>query len=401
MMRVLMVLRRFPPVSFGGGELSALTLVRGLLSRGIGVTVLTGRGHPGADAVPLPSDLRSRLTLDAALDPGPRGDEAAWNHSVASAVRRIDRHDILHVHDPRLIPGAVRGAGGQTPAVATINDLWPTCYYSMHYRRGDLCPSCSLAGLFRCLDDWGGNRLAAPAILAATRWRTRRLMRLDGVLARSDEVRDILRRNGVNVPTVVTWPLVEDVFTPTPVTGTGKIGYVGRVDRGKGVDLAIRALAHLDGPELIVAGGGPYTGEYRSLAERVGVGDRVRFIGPVPHSRVPRLFRDVDLVLVPSARVEPMPRALIEAAMAGRAVVVSDITGGVEIVLDGTSGRVFRAGSVPALVEAVTPVLEEDTAARMGRAAREHIERIYSADRIVDDVAGFYVDVLQERAPVN
>jgi glycosyltransferase involved in cell wall biosynthesis len=387
-MRIILLMRRFPPVSFGGGELSALSLVRELLSKGHDVTVLTGIDHPGTGRVPLPGDLSARLKVVPDIDARPSDGGKHWTRAAGRAIEEhLEGHDVLHVHDPILIPAAVKHR--RVPVVATINDMRATCYYSMHFRRGAHCPECSGEGLKECLSDWGGNRLMASFILRRTREATAQLNDLDGILPRSTQVEEVLRRNGVETPAVICPPLVHGPFDVSPAPGSQLAGYVGRIDRGKGIDTAIKALGRTKDVRLRIVGSGPYLEEYQQLAEGQGVADRVEFTGPVDHEEIAAVIAGMDVVLIPSARLEAMPRALIEAAYAARAVVVSDATGGHEFVIPEETGFVFKAGNASSLAAALRRAFNSDLEA-MGRNALAHVESDYDVSGIVDRVIELY-----------
>ena len=394
-MKIVLLMRRFPPVSFGGGELSALSLVRELLSRGHAVTVLTGRDHPGTGRVPLPGNLSAGLEVVPGVDARPDDAEKRWTREAGRALDgHLAGHDVLHVHDPMLIPAAVRHR--RTPVVATINDMRATCYYSMHFRRGEHCPECSGKHLRECLSDWGGNRLMAPIILRRTRAATAELNELDGILPRSRQVEEVLRRNGVLTPSVICPPLVHGPFDVSPTPGSALAGYMGRIDRGKGIDTSIRALSRLKDVRLRIVGSGPYREAYERLAGDLGLAGRVEFTGPVDPGEVPAAMAGMDVVLAPSARLEAMPRALIEAAYAARAVIVSDATGGREFVVPGETGFVFEAGNASSLAAALRRAFSSDLEA-MGRNALTHVEADYDVGEIVDRVITLYGKVLGTR----
>lgn len=151
-----------------------------------------------------------------------------------------------------------------------------------------------------------------------------------------------------------------EVFSPGDRTaararfglGDGPIvGFVGRIQALKGVDVAIRAVAAIPGCELLVVGGPSGPGGaadlagFRSLAEEVAPG-RVHFHGPMDHTEVVDAYRAVDALIVPS-RAESFGLVALEAQATGIPVVASRVGGLPYIILDGVSGRLV-AGHDPA-----------------------------------------------------
>lgn len=117
---------------------------------------------------------------------------------------------------------------------------------------------------------------------------------------------------------------------------------VGALLAIKGQALAIRALAHLpDDATLALAGGGPDEPMLRSLAERLGLGGRVLFLGSVEHDMLPHLLRAADAMVLPSER-EGLANAWIEALACGTPLVIPDAGGAREVVCHATAGRIVE-----------------------------------------------------------
>lgn len=91
------------------------------------------------------------------------------------------------------------------------------------------------------------------------------------------------------------------------------------------------------------------------------------------------VFEQSHLVCLPSYR-EGVPKALIEAASVGRAIVTTDVPGCREIVVDGLNGLLVPARDAGALADAIDTLLaDRDERARMGQAARHRVEADFSA----------------------
>jgi D-inositol-3-phosphate glycosyltransferase len=120
------------------------------------------------------------------------------------------------------------------------------------------------------------------------------------------------------------------------------VGFVGRIQALKGVDVAIRAVARIAGCRLLVVGGpsGP-DGEtefesLRRLAEDLAPG-RVVFHGPMEHAEVVDAYRACDAIVVPS-HSESFGLVALEAMATGVPVVASRVGGLPYVVVDGASG---------------------------------------------------------------
>jgi len=160
-----------------------------------------------------------------------------------------------------------------------------------------------------------------------------------------------------------------------PRPGLPRLLLVGAFER-KGLDVAIRALAMMKVPaELLAVGSGRRTA-FASLAESLGVGDRVRL--EPPSGDIAEVYRTADAFVFPT-RYEPFGMVIAEALASGVPVVTSAVAGAAELVRDGESGFVVPDSEDAAgFARALDRVLGSDPAARarMAAAAREAVRTV-------------------------
>jgi type III pantothenate kinase len=212
----------------------------------------------------------------------------------------------------------------------------------------------------------------------------------------SDEVGE-LERMGVDVGHVRVVPCGVDVdeFTADgeqPGTHRPRLLVAGRMVPRKGLDTAIRALAHLPEAELVIAGGvaldeqanDPEAQRLRRVAEESGVLDRVEFVGPVDHHDIPALYRSADVVLA-TPWYEPFGITPLEAAACGRPLVGSAVGGLLDSVADGETGRLVPPRDPEALADAVQEILDDPQTARVwGRQARRRAVDRFSWETVAE-----------------
>lgn len=103
--------------------------------------------------------------------------------------------------------------------------------------------------------------------------------------------------------------------------------WAGRLEPIKGFPLALEALRHTSFPvRLVVAGQGPMLSRYRKMVAKLGLAERVQFLGRVPHERMGVLFRQADAFLFTSIR-DSFGAVVLEAMAFGVPVVVPDHQG--------------------------------------------------------------------------
>jgi len=131
---------------------------------------------------------------------------------------------------------------------------------------------------------------------------------------------------------------------------------VGNLVPEKGIDQAVRALAHLHRGSLLIVGEGSEQAALERLAAELGVTSSVAIVAAMPQTRLALAYSAADILLLPSVR-EGWPNVLLEAMACGTPVIAAD-TGGVrEIVALPDTGRVLPERSVEALVVAIESVV--------------------------------------------
>ena len=156
------------------------------------------------------------------------------------------------------------------------------------------------------------------------------------------------------------------------------IGWVGRLSHEKGVDVLVRALAHVKRSENLhvsIIGSGPSEVDMRALAAATGVSDRIHWYGTIPESF--RLYRAFDAFVL-SSRTEGTPIVLLE-AMAAEVPVITTAVGGVPDVVRSTEALLVPPEHPVMLAGAIEAVRQEPTVAcARAVAARRRLEEVFA-----------------------
>jgi type III pantothenate kinase len=185
---------------------------------------------------------------------------------------------------------------------------------------------------------------------------------------------------------------------PREATVRPRLLSVGRLVERKGVGNAIRALADLPEPELVVAGGpdpaaldaDPEVQRLRSVAEAEGVADRVHVRGRVERPQLPALMRSATAVIcVPW--YEPFGIVPLEAMASGVPVVAAAVGGLIDTVVDGVTGVHVAPRDPDRLAETLRELLG-DPARRQayGRAGEKRARSLYDWERVAGATADVY-----------
>jgi len=241
------------------------------------------------------------------------------------------------------------------------------------------------------------------------------------IASTADESAELVRTYGAVSERVFVVPPGVDLSVFQPVDrdeARRKIGYgpgrlllfVGRLERLKGVEVAIRALALLrdrnhDDVRLLILGEDSKDGDegekdrLKAVAADIGVRDRVDFLGSVAHHELPYFYSAADVCVMPSYS-ESFGLVGLEAQASGRPVVGSDVSGLRSVIRDQVSGYLIAGHDPAEYAERIGRLLEDpELAQQMGRRGRLLAQR-YSWTRTADRLRELFEDVA-ERAQIR
>ncbi len=116
---------------------------------------------------------------------------------------------------------------------------------------------------------------------------------------------------------------------------------VGALIERKGQDIAIAALANIEGARLVLVGKGDDEAHLRALAQDLGLAERVHFAGSLDHDLLPLILSASDAMVLPTMN-EGLANAWVEALACGTPVVTCDVGGARELITNNTAGRLVE-----------------------------------------------------------
>jgi len=351
-----------------GAERQVILLAKGLRRRGwrVSVVALSGAGSPAA------SDLIDEGV--AFLSLGFRrglADPGGWLRF--NRWLRVERPDIVHAHLPHAA-WLSRWSRLCAPRPVFIDTLH----------------SSSTGGLGRRL----GYRFS--------RWLPHRVTAVSHAVAKSH-----LQARMVNPAalSIISNGVGTNEFGPNLETraavrrelplGDGFLWLAaGRLEPVKDYPTLLSAMAQLHpSARLVIAGIGPLRDALQNLSERLGLGNRVTFLGF--ETDMKRWFQAADGFVL-SSRWEGLPTALIEAASCGLAAVATDVPGVDEVIVDKVTGLLAAPADPDALAAAMKTVIEMPYAQRgemAAQARRRALER-FSLETVLDSWEDLYRNLL-------
>jgi glycosyltransferase involved in cell wall biosynthesis len=199
-----------------------------------------------------------------------------------------------------------------------------------------------------------------------------------------------LIRNAVDLDDVVLARDVAPEIHAWRQRGATVIGYMGRLDPAKGVEVLLRALLFLRNQKvhLVVVGEGDDRNRLESLSKNLKLSEKVSFVG-YQEDRFSYL-KGFSAFVLPSFS-EGTPRCLMEAMGAEVPIIASDIEGCRVLIEHGRTGLLFPCGNSEALATAIDETLEDpDLARSRATKAREFVEDSFSAKRMALEYQALY-----------
>jgi glycosyltransferase involved in cell wall biosynthesis len=333
--------------------------------------------------------------------------------SIASAMRRILKidPDVVHVHSKQLFfPAILSALLLKKPLVLTILDHFPLCPYLLLLKPGGcLCTSYHGWECRQCIVS-SQSRLAKAlrimfpqfiiggiGALRASIFR-RLLHRVDLIVTLSDTSKRRYLDYGIpedQLQVIYHYTVNKDGGTAASFRSLDEgpfVLFVGWLSSSKGLHIAVRALKGITpqhpAVRLVVVGTPVGSEAYKHAVEaeieRLGLRDRVIFMGKRPNDEVLGLIRRSSAVIVPEQWPNDFgPVILVEAMALGKPVVASRLGATGEFIRDGVDGYLVEHNDAQAYAERLSRLLGNEGL------AREMGDRARAAVAFLDDAAQF------------
>lgn len=301
---------------------------------------------------PKPTGLLARL---------PGGDPFAVMGAIEKRLLSLARElqpDVIHAHSPVLdgVPAIRVGKKLGIPVVYEIRAFWEdaavdhgtTTEGSLRYR------------LTRALETWAVKQADAVTVICEG-------LRADLVARGVPAGKITVIPNAVDIDKFETGGRADPELKLKLGLGASRVlGFIGSFYAYEGLDLLIAALPAIlrqtPDVKLLLVGGGPQEDALKQQVMALDLKDKVVFTGRVPHAEVNRYYDLVDVLVYarhPMRLTELVtPLKPLEAMAQGRLMVASDVGGHKELIQDGRTGVLFRAGQAGDLASKVVALLK-------------------------------------------
>lgn len=355
-------------LAYGGAEIQVAALSKGLRQRGWDVSVVSLM-EPRA----LTDELRAHGVEIRSL--GMKRGQADWRGLVKlRKIVREFRPDIVHSHmvHANLLARVVRVIAPVPGLICTAHNTdegaqWRYVAYRLTDRLCDHMTNVSAVSVEASIERGAvpaGKIECVPNGVDFSRFRV------------GEEVRELVREE-LGVGGDFLWLAV------------------GRLEAQKDYPNLLHAFADVArgcrSTRLAVVGDGPLRGELKALANRLGVAEKISWLGL--RDDVPHLLKAADAYVM-SSEWEGLPMVLLEASAAGLPIVATDVGGVREIVAPEAGGTLVAARDHTGLADAMRQLmgLSADELSSRGAKASAHARSRYSLDAVLDRWEEMYAE---------
>ena len=313
------------------------------------------------------------------------GRNLSWWFYTQAIRRWRGRHGELDatsdiIYSPWLYPDGVaaaqaaRGRGTRLWLMALGSD---TFHLQVPARRQKILEACVQAEGVICVSNQLADRLASAGVP-----RTKLHVVPNGV----DKSVFCVRANDDHPPPSEAHPPSPHSTAPRFDRASPLVLFVGNLVPVKAPDVLVEAFATAtdsadNSPHLLMIGSGEMLTSLEQLAAKLGIADRVHFLGRLPPEQVARWMNRADLLCLAS-RSEGMPNVVLEARASGLPVVTTPAGAVPELPLDRHALLVARSGSPEDLAKALCEMLSRPPAPRIADPAVPTWSQM--ADRVLE-----------------
>lgn len=363
----------YPPNFVGGAELIAHYQAKVLKAKGRNVIVFAGENGTDGERYSMRQDEYDGLPVFRIFLQ--LRDYAA--EFVNFSHPKVDSHfnclldafspDVVHMHNLiGLSLGVIHAAKRRgIKTVMTLHDHWGVCFKNTLLKRErEICTDYTrCAECMPTIED--GMRRNLP-IQMRRDYMKLQLADVDAFIAPSAYLGETYVRAGVPVEKMnqIWYGIDVERFSRVVKTKSPervRFTFIGFFGSHKGIDVLVDALALLERPERVLVnlvGGGGLVDQIRNRLETLRLTRSAKLWGMIDSSRIEEVFRETDVLILPSVWPENQPVTITE-AMATRTAVIASAIGGIpELVIDGHNGYLFKPGSAIELAQKMNEFID-------------------------------------------
>jgi glycosyltransferase involved in cell wall biosynthesis len=176
------------------------------------------------------------------------------------------------------------------------------------------------------------------------------------------------------------------------------LGFIGRIEKRKGLEYLISAMKSVDIAKLILVGKGEegYLKRLKKTCEESGLINRVFFVGY--RETVPSILKELNIIVFPTICGEGFSRVILEAMAAAKPVIATDDAGNREAVRNGITGYIVPTKDSMTLGIKINQLTaSKQKREQMGMSGRKRVEKMFNIERNIREIEKQYFEILEDR----
>ena len=431
--RLLIAIHHFPPHFQSGAELQAMRIAKEMQVRGHQVQVLCiesiTQGPAGSmewvDEVYEGISIR-RLYFDLSKTPDP----FTWQYAnpwVGDHIRELSasfQPDLLHLVSGYLMGGKTIEAAhhAKLPVLVSVTDFWFFCPQITMLRSDGSISDFPLdsARCAQCLAEesrryrylgkvfpgvmkayWQRKHAEISKIEQRRQYLLQQLNSVDKIISPSEFVRSMYIKAGIDAEIIFysrqgnNFPGLAQPFSKTKANGAGlRVGYIGQIVPHKGVHLLVEAARQLKDEPLqffVYGDDSKFPAYAKALKRKTSSMNNFFWKKSFILAQITEIYKDLDLLVVPSLWYENSPNVILEAFAHQTPVMTSDFGGMAELVQHNQNGILFEHGNADDIAQYLRKIIKNEISLE---ALQNGIPRVKELYEEMDELEAFYLSLI-------
>lgn len=431
-MNILITVHHFPPVFTGGAEWRAYRTAKSLQGRGNTVSVVCVEkiDHQSINnfewkdeefkGVPV---RRLFFNLGAAPNTFTWQYNNPWIGENVRGILKEKKIDVLHLISGYLISSSVLEVAHQenVKTVLSLTDFWFLCpRISMINSQNKLselpitpqkCTQCVgeekrryrwpakiLPGIMKFY--WSHQTAEIEQMEGRQKHLLNEFSKVDAVISPSKFLKDFHQKAGAKNPRMIysrqgyEFSETKDELFQKEKSDHLRLGYIGQFIWKKGIHVIIKALKLIPDIPLslkLYGNTNAFPDYSEKLADLAGTDLRIHWEGVFPHENISSIFRDLDIIIVPSVWYENSPNVILEAFAHKTPVMASNLGGMAELIKEQVNGLLFSPGDEVDLARQIKNIVKNPSIIDK---LSQGIEPVKSLDQEINEIENVYRKIM-------
>lgn len=323
-------------------------------------------------------------------------------------IRKIIRDtkpDIAHLHifQHQLSPSIIQALRKENiPIVNTVHDFKIVCPNYKMLNKNGLCGECKGGKYYRCFTNVCVKGVKLNSFVSMFEAYLHKYLKsysyVDKYICPSEFYVKKLSEFGVTSDKLVHISNFVDIKQFDPCyEAENYFVYFGRISEEKGIKTLVKAMKKVNSSKLYILGSGPLEEEIIKLSEDLNL-NNIKFLGFKEGEELKNIIRKSKFVVITSECYENCPMTIIESMAYGKAVIGSNLGGIPELIQDGITGLIFKAGEEEDLASKINYLLNDPLKCQyMGKEGRVRAEKLYDKEIHFEKINALYKSILSNK----